>query len=54
VIEPGAVEEALKKLKNDAEPEAGFMRMCQGYGSHPSRLPNVRSICICMRRHLYA
>ncbi len=36
VIEPGAVEAALKKLNQDAEPEAGFMRMGQGYGSHPA------------------
>ena len=36
VIEPGAVEAALKKLSMDAEPEAGFMRMGQGYGSHPA------------------
>ena len=36
VIEPGAVEAALRKLDQDAEPEAGFMRMGQGYGSHPA------------------
>ena len=33
-IDPGAVAAALDKLNKDAEPEAGFMRMGQGYGSH--------------------
>jgi len=42
VIEPGAVETALKKLNQDAEPEAGFMRMGQGYGSHPAY--NVQTV----------
>lgn len=36
VIDSGAVAAALDKLKKDAEPEAGFMRMGQGYGSHPA------------------
>lgn len=36
VIEPSAVEAALMKLNKDAEPEAGFMRMGQGHGSHPA------------------
>jgi transposase len=30
VIDPGAVAEAVKKLQQDAEPEAGFMRTRQG------------------------
>ena len=36
VVDPSAVAAALEKLKKDAEPEAGFMRMGQGYGSHPA------------------
>ena len=36
VIDPSAVAAALDKLKKDAEPEAGFMRMGQGHGSHPA------------------
>jgi len=36
VIDSSAVEAALKKLKKDAEPEAGFMRMSQGHGAHPA------------------
>lgn len=36
VIDPRAVAAALDKLKKDAEPEAGFMRMGQGHGSHPA------------------
>jgi transposase len=36
VIDPSAVQAALEKLKKDAEPEAGFMRMGQGHGSHPA------------------
>ena len=36
VIDSSAVAAALKKLKKDAEPEAGFMRMSQGHGAHPA------------------
>lgn len=36
VIDPGAVAAALEKLKNDAEPEARFMRIGQGHGCKPA------------------
>lgn len=36
VIDPQRVAAALEKLKSDAEPEAGFMRMGQGHGVLPA------------------